>query len=61
MTSGRVRVGCDQKVRVLGSGSDIVHIVVLRLILWSFCVIPIDARESKKNEYFVIQIIMRKN
>ena len=33
LTSGRVRVGFDQKVRVSGSGSGIVHIMVLRLIL----------------------------
>ena len=44
MTSGRVRVGFDQKVRVSGLGSGIVHIMVLRLILWSFCVIPFYAR-----------------
>ena len=44
MTSGRVRVGFDKKVRVSGSGSGIVHIMVLRLILWSFCVIPLHAR-----------------
>ena len=42
LTLGRVRVGFDQKVRVSGSG--IVHIVVIRLILWSFCVIPFHAR-----------------
>ena len=36
MTSGRVLVGFDQKVRVSGSGSGIVHIIVLRQILWSF-------------------------
>ena len=35
---GRVPVRFDQKTRVLGSGSGIVHIMVLRLILWSFCV-----------------------
>ena len=49
MTSGRVRVRFDQKVWVSGSGSGNVHIMVLRLILWSFCVIPFDARgQSKK-------------
>ena len=46
MTSGQVRVGFDQKVRVSGSG--IVHIMVLRLILWSFCVIPFYARGQSK-------------
>ena len=44
MTSGRVRVGFDQKVQVSGSGLGIVHIMVLRLILWSFYVIPFHAR-----------------
>ena len=39
-----LRVGFDQKVRVSGSGSGIAHIMVLRLILWSFCVIPFYAR-----------------
>ena len=48
MTSGRVRVGFDQKVRVSGSGSGIVHIMVLRLILWPFCVIPFYARGQSK-------------
>ena len=48
MTLGRVRVGFDQKVRVSGSGSGIVHIMVLRLILWSFCVIPFYARGQSK-------------
>ena len=42
MTSGQVRVGFDQKVQVSGSG--IVHIMVLRLILWSFFVVPFHAR-----------------
>ena len=47
LTSGRVRVGFDQKARVSGSG--IVHIMILRLIFWSFCVIPFHARgQSKK-------------
>ena len=36
LSPGRVRVGFDQKARVSGSGSGIVRIVVLRLILWSF-------------------------
>ena len=44
MTSSRVRVGFDQKVRVPGSGSGIVYIMVLRLILWSFFVIPFHVR-----------------
>ena len=46
MTSGRVRVRFDQKARVLGSGSGsgIVHIMVFRLIIWSFFVIPFHAR-----------------
>ena len=48
MTSGRVRVGFDQKVRVSGLGSGIVHIMVLRPILWSFCVIPFFARGQSK-------------
>ena len=48
LTSGQVRVGFDQKVGVSGSGSDIVHIMVLRLILWSFCVIPFYARGQSK-------------
>ena len=48
MTSGRVQVGFDQKVRVSGSGSGIVYIMVLRLILWSFCVIPFYARGQNK-------------
>ena len=37
-------VGFVQKVRVSGSGLGIVDIMVLRLILWSFCVIPFHAR-----------------
>ena len=48
LTSGRVRVGFDQKSRVSGSGSGIVHFMVLRLILWSFCVIPFYARGQSK-------------
>ena len=44
MTSGRVRVGFDQKVRVSGSGLGIVHIMVFKLILWTFVVIPFHAR-----------------
>ena len=39
-----LRVGFDQKARVSGSGSGIVHIVVLRLILWSFFVGPFHER-----------------
>ena len=42
LTLGRVRVGFDPKVWVSGSG--IVYIVVLRLIFWSFCVIPFHVR-----------------
>ena len=34
--SGSGRVGFDQKARVSGSGSGIVHIVVLRLIFCHF-------------------------
>ena len=43
-------VGFDQKVRVSGSGSGsgIVHIMVLRLILWLFCVIPFYTRGQSK-------------
>ena len=48
MTSGQVRVGFDQKVRVSGSGSGIVHIMVLRLIIWSFFAIPFYARGQSK-------------
>ena len=44
MTSGRVRAEFDQKVRVSGLGSGIVLIMVLRLILWSFYVIPFHSR-----------------
>ena len=44
MTSGRVWVGLHQKVQVSGSSSGIVHIMVLRIILWSFCVILFHAR-----------------
>ena len=48
LTSGWVRVRFDQKARVSGSGSGIVHIMVLRLILWPFCVIPFYARGQSK-------------
>ena len=41
-----LRVGFDQKARVSGLG--IVHIMVLRLILWSFCVIPFYAWGQSK-------------
>ena len=62
MTSGRVRVGFDQKVQVSGSGSGIVHIVVLRL---NFKVILCNSISCKgtelKSECFVIQIMLRKS
>ena len=63
MTSGRFRVGFDLKLRVSSSGSGIVHIVVLRLIIWPFCVIPFHARGQGelKSESFVIDIMLGKN
>ena len=67
-----LRVGFGQKARVSGLG--IVHIMVLRLILLSFCVIPFFANSlvylcdsiSCKgaeiiSESFVFQVMARKN
>ena len=56
MTSGRVRVGFDQKVQVSGSGSGIVHIMVLRLIL---CNSILYKGTELTSECIVIQIMLR--
>ena len=56
---GRVRVRFDQKTRVLGSGSGIVHIMVLGPILWSFFCNSISCQGTElKCECFVLQIML---
>ena len=59
MTSGQVRVGFDQKVQVSGLGLGIVHIMVLRPILWSFFCNSTSCKGTElKCECFVIHIML---